>query len=146
MKTVFLCAALLCPLAVRGGPATSDLANDFERAQKANEINSEADYIPKLSFGVSLKMLRNDETRRVYALEISRVRSGSDAEAKGVKAGMRILRIDGKPVQYIAATFLPGSELGRVFVNRRNGDQVELQVIEPNSKEPKTITLVEKRT
>ncbi len=145
MKSAIVGLALFLPLALHAGSKASDLANDFERVQKLDEMNAEADYNPQLSFGISLKMLRNDATRRIYALEISRVRAGSYAEGQGVKPGMRILRIDGKPVQYIAATFMPGSELGRVFVSRKPGDQVELQVVSPNSTEPKTIVLIEQR-
>jgi len=108
-------------------------------------VKVEANYIPKLSFGIGLEVWKDNVTRLATSILIARVRPESEAEQKGLVPRMRILRIDGKPAQEYEASFFKGKELSRIFVDRRNGDKVELEVWFPGEGAARTVVLTEHR-
>jgi len=99
---------------------------------------------PKLSFGIGLNIWKDGATNRVSAIYLGKVKPGSDAELAGLGPRTRIDRIDGKPVEEFAASLLKGSELNRIFINRKLGDKVQLEVLPEGQTKTRIVTLTEK--
>lgn len=99
---------------------------------------------PKLSFGISLQIWQDSLTGNVSTIYITGVKTDSDAEKQGLKPFTQITRIDGRPVQSYLASLKTSNDLGKVFINRKVGAKVTLEVLPVDSPEPKTIVLVER--
>lgn len=99
---------------------------------------------PKLSFGISLQIWQDGLTGNVSTIYITGVKPGSEAAKQGLVPFTQIDRIDGRPVQSYLASLKSGSELGKIFINRKLGAKVALEVLLAGSPKPKTIVLVEK--
>lgn len=112
-------------------------------AMEAFKVDS--NYMPKLSFGISINVWKDNNTQKVISIVINQVKPGSEAERKGLTALARIDRIDGRPVQDYAASFLKGTELNHLFVNRHNGDKITIEFTLPGQPESQTVTLTEHR-
>ena len=102
-------------------------------------------YTPKLSFGLSLDVWKDNNTQKVTSIVITDIRSGSDAETKGLVPRTRIYRIDGKPVEEFTASFFKGTELSHLFVDRNNGAEIALEVWLPGAPTSKQVTVMELR-
>lgn len=102
-------------------------------------------YVPRLSFGLSLEVWKDNNTGSVIAIEIGAVREGSDAAEQGLGPRVKVDRIDGKPVREFVASFRPGTELHRIFVGRNNGAKVRLEVRVPGEGRPREVTVQERR-
>ena len=96
----------------------------------------------RLSFGFGLKVMRIEPTHLVLEMLVDRVQEGSEAESKGLKPGSKIVSIEGKDVSAYEATFVYGSELNRIFVDRPQGASVTLQVLIPGKKKVQKVTIV----
>ncbi len=99
---------------------------------------------PKLSFGISLNIWKDGNTNKVSAIYFGKVKPGSDAQLAGLGPRTRVDRIDGKPVEEFAASLLKGSGLNRVFINRKLGDKVLLEVLPEGQTKTRVVTLTEK--
>ncbi len=99
---------------------------------------------PKLSFGISLQIWQDGLTGNVSTIYITGVKPGSEAAKQGLVPFTQIDRIDGRPVQSYLASLKSSSELGKIFINRKLGAKVALEVLPVGSHKPKTIVLVEK--
>ena len=99
---------------------------------------------PKLSFGISLQIWQDGLTGNVSTIYITGVKPGSEAAKQGLAPFTQIDRIDGRPVQSYLASLKSSSELGKIFINRKLGAKVALEVLPAGSPKPKTIVLVEK--
>ena len=99
----------------------------------------------QLSFHFSIRVMRAQPGNHVVSMNVDRVLAGSDADQGGLKSGMQIFSSNGKPVEQYEATFLNGSELNRIFIGRREGDQVTLVVAEAGETSRKKI-VVTRRT
>lgn len=80
------------------------------------------------SFGLALAIAADPQTRQIVELKLTGVAPGSEAEFKGLKAGDLIVTADGRSVRTLLARFDDDSEFSRLFMDRRNGDVVELEV------------------
>jgi C-terminal processing protease CtpA/Prc len=98
------------------------------------------------SFGIALEFWENKSTQRVMEMYIKEVQQGSMAEDKGLTKGTRIFEIDGIPVDSFDATFAVGSDLNKIFIDRKNGDRVTLEVKIPGTHGLRTVTLIEQRS
>jgi C-terminal processing protease CtpA/Prc len=98
----------------------------------------------QMSFGFGIRMVKDGLTPKVLVMYVDSVKPGSDAEAKGLARGMRIMAIDGQPVTDFDATFSYGSELNHIFSNRNPGATVSLEVVPAGSQSPKTIEIMER--
>ncbi|MBX3749700.1 MAG: hypothetical protein KF897_06405 [Opitutaceae bacterium] len=99
---------------------------------------------PKLSFGISLQIWQDSQTGNVSTVYLTGVKPDSDAEKQGLKPFTQVTRIDGQPVQSYLASLKTSSALGKIFINRKLGAKVALEVLTADSPEPKTIVLVER--
>ena len=84
---------------------------------------------PKLSFGISLQIWQDSLTGNVSTIYITGVKKDSDAEKQGLKPFTQITRIDGRPVQSYLASLKSTSDLGKIFINRKLGAKVALEVL-----------------
>lgn len=78
----------------------------------------------KLSFGMSLDVWANKETHRVIAVYVREVQPDSSADYAGIKSRTRIYSFDYLPVESFEATYKQGSDLRRLLVDRKPGDQL----------------------
>jgi len=86
----------------------------------------------QLSFQFSVRVTRSQPENQLVAMYVDRVLAGSNAEEVGLCPGAMIVSIDGRPVAQFEATFRSGSELSRILVGRREGDEVTLVVVDPD--------------
>jgi C-terminal processing protease CtpA/Prc len=98
---------------------------------------------PLLCFGIAIEMWENKSTQRVMEMYVRAVQPGSMAEDAGIVPGTRIYGINGIPADSLEATFLAGSELNRIFVDRLEGDRVTLEIKLPGKRGTRFVTLVE---
>jgi len=96
----------------------------------------------QLSFGFSLRIVRLMPADRVMAMFVERVKEGTDADRKGLKAGSRVLTIDGRPVDEFDATFASGSDLCRIFIGRPELAHVTIEVLPPGTNKTKKFKIV----
>lgn len=84
-------------------------------------------------FPISFKVHRGQGSDRVQAIVITEVARDSVLEKEGVKPGDAIVEIDGRKATDFSAQVGKDSELGRVFLNRNSGDEVELAIVSAQS-------------
>lgn len=146
MKRALLILALILPAAGQAEDKPSaNASTPTSEASSAQPIVLEPMVVygeTKLAFGFGIKVTRIENPRIVLEMLVDRVLAGSDAERKGLKPGSRIVSIDGKEVSNYEATFVYGSELNRIFVDRREGARVTLQVLVPGKKKLQKLTIV----
>jgi predicted metalloprotease with PDZ domain len=94
-----------------------------------------------LSFGLGLKMLRYSVTKKVAAIYVDEVQDGSDAQRQGVRPGMQIVSLDGKPVGDFDATFQKDSDLRRLLIARKEQDTIAVELDPLDGSKPKKLTL-----
>jgi len=87
-------------------------------------------------FPISFKVQGSPSSDRVQAITITEVARDSVLEKEGVKIGDQIVEIDGKKVTDFSARVGKDSELGRIFLNRNSGDEVELEIVSVRSHRP----------
>jgi hypothetical protein len=97
--------------------------------------------IPVSDFPISIDVIRDPAGNRVARVVVSHVPAGSTTAQAGVRAGDTILAINGRKIGAFAAGVSKDDELGRVFLNRKSGDVVELEIQPADSKEPFSVRL-----
>ncbi len=97
---------------------------------------------PLTSFGISLRMVAARPTKQVLRMFVREVVPDSEADYNRLGPGTEILSINGKAVDSFVVAFDPESDLGRLFVNRRRGDRIEMEVIDPGETTPRRVVLV----
>ena len=98
---------------------------------------------PATSFGLSLRIFGDPQTRLVKKILILTVAEDSEAEYKGLERGTEILSVDGKSVNSFPFGLNQGTELNRLFVNRKYGETITLVVFSKADPKPRTLTLHE---
>jgi S1-C subfamily serine protease len=106
----------------------------------------DASYLPKLSFGLSLDVWKDNNTQKVISIVVGAVKPDSEAERKGLTPRAKIYRVDGLDVRDLEASFRKGTELNRLFVNRLDGATVTLVYVVPGDPAEKTAVLTEHRS
>jgi membrane-associated protease RseP (regulator of RpoE activity) len=148
MKPVWLVLALVWPLsapAEANGKSPADAASQPAAATGDPTVVLEPMMVygdTRLSFGFGIKVMRIEKTHLVLEMLVDRVQVGSEAERKGLKMGSKIVSIEGKDVAFYEATFVQGSELNRIFVDRPQGSSVTLQVLIPGKNKVQKVTIV----
>lgn len=132
--------SLLSAAAARATPAASDDDNRPPVTMQKYVVNDKH----LLCFGVAIELWEDKNTQRVLAMYVKAVQPESMAELEGLAPGTRIFGIEGIPVEDFTATFGEGSELNRIFLNRKNGDRVTLEVKMEGKRGTKFVTLVQK--
>ena len=131
------------PATSPSGPAVAD----FDRTTSGSNtepIKLEALVITEstqLSFQFSIRVTRSQPENQLIAMYVDRVLAGSNAEEVGLHPGAMIVSIEGKPVAQYEASFRSGSELSRILVGRREGDEVTLVVVDPDETRQKKIVV-----
>jgi hypothetical protein len=97
--------------------------------------------IPLTDFQISLEITRNAAGDRVAEIVVSNVPERSDTEQAGVKVGDAIVAIDGRAVTEFSAGVGKDSEIGRIFLNRKRGDTVVLEVRHEHAEKSFSVTL-----
>jgi hypothetical protein len=146
MKPALLALALVLPTIGRAdGNSSADASDGLAAASNGQPVVLEPMTIygdTKLSFGFGLRVMRIENPRIVLEITVDRVKTGSDAERKGLKPGSRVVSINGRDVSGYEATFVNGSELNRLFVDRPEGASVTMEVLVPGKKKIQKLTIV----
>jgi hypothetical protein len=132
----------------RKAPAATTSAFDVLRksTSSAAEVVSLPPFrvkdVPLSKFPITFDVIRSADSKRVSEIVITALTEGSSVEREGtIQVGDRIIAINGRKTQEFAAGVGKDSELGRIFLNRGPGDQVELELLSPRSPKPYTVTL-----
>lgn len=94
------------------------------------------------SFGISLQIFAVPETKQINRIVIYDVVPDSEAAGRGVRAGDEIVRVNGRTIHEFVVAFDRESEFGRLFVGRKPGDQITLELGHDDQVE-RRITLTE---
>jgi len=135
---------LLFLVLVSLGFAADTKSSDLKQAKKERPVVMEPFVVQEdttLSFGLSLKMLRYTVTKKVAAIYVDEVEEGSDAQQQGIRAGMQLLSLDGKPAGDFDATFQKDSELRRLLIGRKKDDTIMVEFDPLDGGKPKKVTL-----
>ncbi len=128
MKSLPLLLALLCLATVSAKDKETKLpdpANDKVYVLEPYKIEGK----PILSFAVDIVIYADPKTRQVNHIFISRVLPDTDAERAGLQRGDEIVKIGGKQVEGMDSRVAPGTELGRIFLNREPGEPLDFEII-----------------
>jgi hypothetical protein len=87
-------------------------------------------------FPISLGFSRDPKTGRITKIVVTEVPSSSSTERAGVLVGDEVLSVDGRKSQDFPVGVTKNSELGKIFLNRRAGDKVKLEIVTPNPEPP----------
>lgn len=131
--------ALLSALTARAAPAGSGADNHPPVKMEKFVVNDRH----LLCFGLGLELWEDKNTHRVLAMYVKAVQPESMADQEGITPGSRIFGINGLAVDNFSATFGEGSELNQLFINRKNGDRVTLELKLMNKRGTRFITLVQ---
>ena len=134
---------LISTFAVRGEEPAITEKDRANEPVVMDSIAVDVGYIPKQSFGFTMNVRKDKNTGMVHAIYVTDVERGSDAQRRGLGPRVRIYRINGKAVEDFPASFLAGTELNRIFINRTEGARVTLEISIPGRAEPKVVTLVQ---
>lgn len=81
------------------------------------------------NFAVDVEFLIDRETRQISRMFITAVAKDSDASRLGLQRGDEIVKIDGVPVKGMDSKINKDSQIGRIFLNRKQNDPLDLEVI-----------------
>jgi hypothetical protein len=96
---------------------------------------------PFTAFPISLQISRRPISNQVTRIVVTEVPAGSTTEKVGVKVGDEIVAIDGRVARDFRGGVTKGSELGKIFLNRRYGDRVDLDLVSADTKTRFAVTL-----
>ena len=72
---------------------------------------------------------------------VTRVLPDSQASIEGMRFGTEILAADNLAVSTFPARLDPGSEMNRLFINRRRGERITLKIVSTPGANPRIVTL-----
>jgi len=126
MKVASTLLALLCVV-----PAFAKAASPPEKPQDKIVVLEPMKITgsPIISFPIDLRLYSDPDTQKVDRIFITKVWPGTDAEAEGLKVGDEIVKVDGKSVKDFEARVSVDSPLGQVFLNRKPGDTLKLEIL-----------------
>ncbi len=128
MKATFSLLALLCLATVSAkDKTTSSPVPVDDRVLVLDPLHVQGK--PVVSFGFDLRVYSDPQTKKVTHVLITRVIPRTDAEKAGLRPGDEIVKVDGVAMQDLEAEVSVHSEFGRIFLNRKPGDQAKLEVI-----------------
>ena len=81
------------------------------------------------SYAIDVRIMVSPTTKKIVTILITRVMEDSDAAEMGLLAGDEIVKVNGIPVGDIEAKVNRESQLGRLFLNRRPGEPLRLEVM-----------------
>lgn len=96
---------------------------------------------PLTSFPISLDIREDPRTGRVAGIVVTDVPPGSMTQRAGVKVGDAIVAVNGRKTVDFPAGIGKGSALGRIFLNRSPGDEVNLEIKPAAGGKPFRVTL-----
>jgi hypothetical protein len=122
-QTGLIALALLSALAARA--ASADPAPDNHPPVQMQKFVVNDKHL--LCFGIGIELWKDKNTDQVLAMYVKTVQENSMAELEGIVPG----------------TFGEGSELNRIFLNRKNGDRVTLEIKQLGKRGSTFVTLVQ---
>ena len=93
------------------------------------------------SFPIGLRISQNLLTGKVTKIVVTDIAPDSILDRAGIKVGDEIVGVDGRKSQDFTGGFDQQSELGKIFLNRDTGAEVELEILSAGSPKPKVVTL-----
>lgn len=94
---------------------------------------------PVSNFPLSFEITRTESGERVASMVVTEV--FGESRRMGIRVGDAILSVDGRRTDEFSAGVGKESELGRIFLNRRPGDEVVLEILRPGADKPRRVTL-----
>lgn len=96
---------------------------------------------PLTTFPISLQIHWAAGGDRVAAITITKVQEDSEAEREGLRVGDAIVAIDGRKTGDFTGGVGRDDALGQIFVDRRPGDHVTLEILSPGAATTFLVTL-----
>ncbi|MDB6093697.1 MAG: hypothetical protein JWM32_1259 [Verrucomicrobia bacterium] len=127
--------------AMSGQAAEKITANDPPVMMNAFKV--EDAYSSQLSFGLSLDIWEDQETKMVKAIYVKKVKADSPADYAGIKPMSRIYTLDGQSVGNMSPTFKKDSVLNRLLVNRKTGETLIVELTVFGKMGSQTVVLTE---
>jgi C-terminal processing protease CtpA/Prc len=86
------------------------------------------------SFTIAIRTAREADSRktRIFIIEVA---AASDAEGSDLRVGDEIVKIGGVPVENMDPLVTKETELGKIFLNRKPGAPLELEVVTRRTKQ-----------
>lgn len=84
---------------------------------------------PVNSFGFDLRVFWDRKTGKVTHIFFGKIQSEELARDLDLQAGDEIIKIAGRPVTEFDAHFKPDTELGKIFLARQPGAQLDLEIM-----------------
>lgn len=98
---------------------------------------------PITCFGLALRIFVHPQSRQVACIVVEHVLADSEAAARGLRPGALILTANGRDVRTLRAPFTAGTDFARLFINRRRGDRITLEIQPAPNETPRRITLTQ---
>jgi membrane-associated protease RseP (regulator of RpoE activity) len=127
LAPLLLCCALLPPLVAQENPPTAAPTPAPAEPEVVKLLPFKVRGNAVGNFAISVQILVTKEPKKTQII-ISRVMPFSDASQLGLREGDEILKINGQPVADMDPKISPDSPLGRLLLNRKVGEGLDLEV------------------
>ncbi len=81
------------------------------------------------NFSIDIRIIKDATTRKILRIFITRVAPDSDAAKLGLQVGDEIVSIEQEPVKGMDGRIDIASKIGRYFLNRQTGDELNLEIV-----------------
>ena len=81
------------------------------------------------NFAIDIQIVVSPQTNKVITIRIAKVFENSDAADLDLQVGDLIVKVDGVPVEGMDPKIDFRSEIGKIFLNRKPGDTLKLEVL-----------------
>ena len=121
LAPLLLAVALLSPVIAKDKPPEDNEVFVLDPFKVKGNASS--------NFAIDIQVIVNAATKKVAQIKITHVYEDTDASDLGLQAGDEIVKIDGVLVDGMESKVDLNSQIGQIFLNRRPGDALRLEVV-----------------
>lgn len=128
-----LACTVLLPLLLVGSLSAAEKVPDAPEGKVVTLDSYDVRGRPVSSFPITIQVQYSAELKKTR-LVIIYVTPDSDADRQGLRAGDDIVKIGGQPVEDMDPRVAKDSPIGKIFLNRKPGDRLDLEVVTHRTK------------